>query len=110
MDMSKYKFYTNDENTVVAVSSYAGRPVRGTAKCDPRDSFVFDKGKEIAAARCNLKVAKKRAKRAHQKYNEALVAFNEAQNRLKKMTDYCVTAESAVDAAYNEVVEIRKNL
>lgn len=41
--LDKYKFYEyNDpkgKKTVSAVSTYAGRTVKGYAKCDPRDSF-----------------------------------------------------------------------
>ena len=55
----RYKYYTNNKDVVVAVSSYAGKTVRGVAKCDPRDTFDIEKGKELAAARCNEKIAYK---------------------------------------------------
>ena len=110
MDMSKYKFYTNNENTIVAVSSYAGRPVRGVAKCDPRDSFDFASGEKLAAARCNVKVAEKRAKRAERKYAEALAEFNAAQKNLIRMTSYCTEAEAAVNKAHDEVAKIRSKM
>ena len=61
--MSQYRFYDNGSK-VVAVSSYAGRPVRGVAKCDPRDSFDIEKGRALAEARCDVKVAQKRADRS----------------------------------------------
>ena len=56
----RYKYYTNNKDVVVAVSSYAGKTVRGVAKCDPRDTFDIEKGKELAAARCNEKIAEKK--------------------------------------------------
>ena len=67
--IDKYQFYlarkiNGDPYRVVAVSTYEGRTVRGVAKCDPRDEFNIEKGKMLAAARCNAKVAQKRAKRA----------------------------------------------
>lgn len=46
---------------VIAISHYANKPVKGIAKCDPRDEFNLGYGKEIAAARCNQKVCEKRA-------------------------------------------------
>ena len=61
----KYTYFVADkQKKVVAVSTYAGKIVRGVAKCDPRDEFSIETGKKLAAARCNLKVATKRAKRA----------------------------------------------
>ena len=63
--ISKYKFFvTPDKTRVFAVSTYAGKTVKGTAKCDPRDTFDLNFGKELAAARCAAKVAKKRKARA----------------------------------------------
>ena len=45
--LDKYKFYEyNDpkgKKTVSAVSTYAGRTVKGYAKCDPRDNFNIEK-------------------------------------------------------------------
>ena len=85
--MAKYKFYDNG-NKVIAVSSYAGRPVRGIAKCDPRDFFDKEKGMRLAEARCNLKVAEKRAARSEDQYEAAIVAVRQAERRLDNMKDY----------------------
>ena len=41
----KYKVFTNSKNEIIAVSTYAGKTVKGVAKCDPRDSF--DKSKKL---------------------------------------------------------------
>lgn len=75
--LDKYKFFfakkiDGTPYQVVAVSTYAGRTVRGVAKCDPRDEFSIENGKRLAAARCNLKIAEKRAKRARKKHAEAI--------------------------------------
>ncbi len=88
MDKCKYKYYTDGENKVVAVSSYAGKTVRGVAKCDPRDSFNEADGKMLAEARCALKVADKRYARAQKEYAKAEAAMQKAQSRLNKMIDY----------------------
>ena len=47
-------------NKVIAVSTYAGKTVRGIAICSPEDKFDIEFGKKLAAARCNEKVAEKR--------------------------------------------------
>ena len=58
----KYSYFTNGKDTVVAVASYAGKRVRGVAKCSEMDEFDLAKGERLAAARCNLKIAKMREK------------------------------------------------
>lgn len=103
--IEKYKFYVNDEENptkVYAISTYAGCTVKGISKCDPRDTFSLEKGKELAAARCNEKIAKRRFARAKEKYNEARLQsyradarvgkmgayFNDAYDQLRKARDY----------------------
>lgn len=56
---NKYKFYYNG-NEVIAVSTFAGKTIKAKVKCNPEDVFDVEKGKQLAAARCNLKIAKKR--------------------------------------------------
>ena len=85
--LDKYKFFIAKKTDgtpyqVVAVSTYAGRKVRGVAKCDPRDKFSIENGKKLAAARCNVKIAEKRFKRAEKKHAEA-VALATAQLRYR---------------------------
>ena len=60
----KYRFYTNGKNLVVAVTSFQGQNVRGVAKCNEQDEFDLETGKKLAAARCAMKIAKKRVKYA----------------------------------------------
>lgn len=52
----KYKVFTNSKNEIIAVSTYAGKTVKGVAKCDPRDSFDKSKGEQLAIARCAAKL------------------------------------------------------
>ena len=103
--LSKYKFYRQG-NKVIAVSTYAGRTVRGVAKCDESDSFDFEKGKELAAARCAQKIAVKRVNRARRKFYEAEDAVAEAEIYCDKMGVYY---DDAIDALY-EVEEYLKDL
>ena len=109
--LEKYRFYTYTENDVLhvaAVSTYAGRFVKGLAKCDPKDTPSIEKGKQIAAARCNIKVAEKRAKIANKKYTEAIKFYEQAQNYLDKMINYITDAKIAVDDAHAELKELLK--
>lgn len=105
--IEKYKFYfatktTGEPYHVIAVSTYEGKPVRGVAKCDPRDKFDLEKGKALAAARCNAKIAEKRCRRAEKERNKALKAFSEAEKRYNEMMDYYRDSRNAkLDAIMN---------
>ena len=103
--MYQYRYYNSDK-TVVAVSTYAGKTVRGVAKCDPSDTFTLDTGKKLAAARCNLKLASRRVKNAENKRNEAFVALEAAQKRVIEMNSYYNDAIACQEAAANELEEI----
>lgn len=97
--MSRYRTYTDNKGKVVVVSSYAGKNVRGVAKCHPSDTFNATKGVEIAQARCDMRIAEKRVKRAKEKYNEAVAAFNKASKDFDKAAEYVLHAEQlAVEA------------
>ena len=106
--MNKYRFY-NSENKVIAVSTYAGKTVRGIAKCDPVDVFSIEDGKELAAARLDEKIAEKRFKRASRKFEEARNALIVAQEYYDRMYKYY--EDSAVrlgDARVNSVNVLNK--
>ena len=85
--MSKYRFVING-NKIIALSTFAGKPVRGVAKCDPEDNFDLEAGKELAKARCSQKIAEKRYKRATKKFDEACAAMNAAEKYYNKMYEY----------------------
>lgn len=87
-DTNKYKYYSDGNNKVVAVSTYAGRTVRGVAKCDPRDTFDEETGRRLAAARCAVKVARKRHERAQKEYAKAVAASLRAEQKLNSMYEY----------------------
>lgn len=86
-DLNKYKFYQGTDE-VVAVSTYAGKTVRGKAKCHPDDVFNLQDGKELAAARCQKKISEKRLKRANKKLTEAGSRVMEAVELYNRMIDY----------------------
>ncbi len=109
LDMTKYKFYVT-KNTVIAVSTYAGKTVRGVAKCDPRDKFDIEAGKKLAAARCNERVAGKRLRRAHKCYEEAQRKYRDSEQHFYRMARYVEDATVAAKEAIAIEAEIVNNL
>ena len=106
-DIKRYTFYGDEEaGVVVALSTFAKKPVRGVAKCDPRDEFSMSDGMELAAARCNARIAKKRARRAEQKLNDARRALEEAEKHYKEMTLYFIDSNNKLINAKAELEEL----
>ena len=108
--INKYKFFTTENGKTVAVSTYAGKTVRGVAKCDTRDTFSQEKGRELAAARCAEKVAKKRFARAQKKYAEAVDQFDRADKYRQSMTEYLYSAEIEAEIAKINVQELLRTM
>ena len=84
----RYHFYTNNKDIVVCTSTYAGKVVRGIAKCSPEDKFDYEYGCNLAKARCDVKVGEKRLKNAKAQLYEAMDNSYEAQNKIDKMQSY----------------------
>ena len=109
--LDKYKFYFDEKNaTVIAVSTYAGKTVKGYAKCDPRDQFDKEAGMKLAAARCNERIAKKRRARASKKVVEAQRLLEEARQHYEKMSDYFDDSRSEASKASINVQKILKEM
>lgn len=107
----KYTYFVADkQKKVVAVSTYAGKIVRGVAKCDPRDEFSVEDGKKLAAARCAVKVAKKRNANANAQKKKAYNELVAKQNRLQKMNDYVDDSRRALNAATCELAAIEASM
>ena len=68
MNMARYTFYKQGNN-VICVSHYAGKTVKGIAKCAPTDTYSDDFGKALSQLRCDIKVARKRYQAALDSYN-----------------------------------------
>lgn len=84
----RYHFYTNNKDIVVCTSTYAGKVVRGVAKCSPEDKFDYEYGCNLAKARCDFKVGEKRLKNAKAQLREAMDNSYEAQKRIDRMQSY----------------------
>ena len=109
--LDKYKFYFDEKNaTVIAVSTYAGKIVKGYAKCDPRDEFDKEAGMKLAEARCKERIDKKRNARAAKKIVEAQRLLDEARNHYEKMSDYFDDSRSEANEASINVQKILKEM
>jgi hypothetical protein len=112
--LDKYKFVfktgKNGNHQVMAISTYGGRTVRGVASCAVGDEFSLDRGKELAAARCNLKVAQKRLKRAKSRKEDAMLDLRQAHIQADKMTSYVADSMANVYQAEDELNRILKEL
>lgn len=107
--IEKYQYYiqeTKNGTNVIAVSTYAGKTVRGTAKCHPNDVFDLETGKKIAAARCAVKIALKRSIRAENKYSQAFRATEAAKAYEDKMWTYREDALREVKIAEAQLDEL----
>lgn len=107
-----YAHYTNAEgqNVISARSTYAGKTVKGYAKCDPRDEFDVVKGEKLAAARCNERISRKRLANAHRRLDAAAKALADAQAHYDKMVRYQADAADRATAAYNELLNVTKEI
>ena len=108
--LEKYRFIERTRKDgvkeIIAISTYAGKAVKGVAKCAPGDNYFIADGEIIAAARCNAKVAAKRAKRAEKKMAEAEARLAEAIKYRNAMQEYVVDSAYALKVAEDELAEI----
>jgi len=86
----RYHTYTDNEHVVVVTSTYAGKTVRGVAKCSPNDKFDICIGENLAKARCDYKIEKLRTKRAYTECKRAMDEVNRAEAHQKKMENYLI--------------------
>ncbi len=106
-----YKFYTQKLNDgrikTIAISTYAGRTVRGSAICDFSDQYNEEVGRKIASARCATKIAQKRVNRANNKRLEAEEMMKAALAHYLKMIVYYNDAVEAQERAMYLSKEVR---
>ena len=100
------KFYFTGKK-VIATSRDAGKTIKGIAKCSPEDEFDVEKGKELAAARCNVKVTERRKKRAATEYDEIVTLINELERYKEKKSNIYT---KAANEAYQARVSLQKLL
>lgn len=91
---------SNDDRTITAISSFAGKTVQGVAKCDPDDTPNTEKFIELAILRCDAKIANKKIKRGIEKLKAAGNEYKNANKRLQNAVSYMDDAEKF----YNETM------
>lgn len=102
-----YRIFSNPEaKIVVAVSSYAGKTVRGVAKCHPSDEFDEEFGTKLAISRCAYKVSTKRVERASRKLMSSLVEELMAHQYTEEMRGYLSRADAELQKATEELAEL----
>lgn len=108
LDKYKFAFFKdgNGKTTVSARSTYAGKTVKGYAKCDPRDNYDVESGKALAAARCNAKIAEKRVARAQRQVAKAAQMVKDAQAYEAKMKAYLSDSIVEADDAEAHVADL----
>lgn len=84
--------YIKSDDCLSAGARFAGNWVWGHAKCHPDDIYDEDFGKNLAAARCNAKIADLRFKRACAKYHEKMLATKQADKEFHDACDYLTNA------------------
>ena len=111
MSTFKYKYKVDKDNgVVVAFSTFAKQKVAGIARCAPSDTFDIEVGKRLAAARCDVKIAKLRQKRALLCLDTAREESAFWNEREKKMQDYLSDAIKAYDAASGRLSALKDTL
>lgn len=107
MKMDKrYKYVRDGGNTVIAISTYAGKTVKGIAKCNPNDNFSYDYGRKLAKARCDAKISKKRYDNANNKFKAAFEALKAAGKYYNEMVNYKMDAFKAMEAVKENLANI----
>ena len=101
---------SNDVREIIALGSYLGSTVKGSAKCDPRDSFDANTGEMLAALRCNEKIAERRMRNAISKVDEALTVLEKAQAEYDKSSKYLAHAQLEYAEASKMLVDFVETL
>ena len=103
----KYK-YEILGNKVTASCKYAGKEIKASATCHEEDEFDANIGMQVAAARLDLKLQRKRYKRAQDRYVQSvnLKVYAEKleedrRNYLNEMSDNLAFMERD----YNKLIE-----
>lgn len=108
--MARYQTYTVGERKVIVVSRYAGRVVRGVAKCSPGDTYDLEKGEKLARLRCDAKISEKRVARSQEAYADALKNLAAAQKRVAAMQEYMNDAAAEQVEVLTELAKLEAEL
>ena len=105
------KFYYNkDEQTIICMTLYKGKPVRGIAKCNPEDEFDLELGKKLAYLRCRKKFLCKKLKRALKAEHDAIIAEARAKYNLDSAREFVSDSEMQLDNIIKELDTLENKL
>ena len=110
---ARYRCIIDDPNQptkVIVLSKYAGKDVRGVAKCSPNDRFDLETGETLAKLRCDEKVAWKRLQRAQRKVAEAREEVRVATEFFDQMNDYLQRSIIEYDEAVSSLGNYERSL
>ena len=102
--------YVMHGDVISAGAKFAGNWVWGHARRHPADEYDETFGKDLAAARCNEKIAAKRYARAQKKYLEMCEELKDFQARAHKLGDYLRDSYEAHKEAKRIVAEVRSGI
>ena len=112
--IEKYKFIRHTRpdgrEEVIALSTFAGRTVRGKAILDDKDAFNLETGKRLAALRCAEKIGVKRVLRANDCLDCADAHVEAAKRFQEKMTHYYEDATLELAAVRDELDKFTRKL
>lgn len=106
----RYKMYTDGVGKVIVTSTFAGRTVRGVAKCAPEDAYDVKVGTTLAQYRCDVKIARKRTQRAVDKIDELVVKLDALIKEYNDAKDYYTNAHAAEVLAQRKLDEYEEEL
>ena len=110
----KYRIYANTTSPtglkVIAVSSFAGKTVKGIAKCAPEDTPDLETGIMLAILRCNAKIAYKKVNRIAKRYEDARKQVDEAHDNFKVIGDLRDEYLDGMMKADDKLYEFEKSL
>ena len=95
---------------VIAISTYAGKPVRGVAICSVHDEFDLEKGKKLAAARCNAKVAKLRYKNSSAQLDRMCELVGIVNKVHMRKVKYNMDAYEELEKAHSDLAALESQM
>lgn len=106
----KFKYYpaegADGRKRVIAVTRFADKTVRGVAICSSNDTFDYEKGKEIARARCLVKLANKRYEKAKEKRMDFFKLKTEVDVTWQNLNSKLAKTHADVEYAQGELDKI----
>lgn len=108
--MARYQTYLAGEKKIIVVSRYAGKVVRGVAKCSPGDTYNVEKGEKLARLRCDEKISEKRVARSQEAYADAVANLAKAQKRVEAMKQYMDDAAAEYDEVQKELAKVTASM